>query len=81
MIIRNELMDIQPGAWFLKAMHPVGAQNKSLISNTDWLMDSSIILLLVNVIQSTKVKMWADGTRWQQKKVKIVSMKILKSGS
>ena len=27
-------MDTQPGACFSKAMHPAGAQNKSLISNT-----------------------------------------------
>ena len=33
-IYRNELMDVQPGAWFLKAMHPACAQNKTLISNT-----------------------------------------------
>ena len=27
-------MNIQPGACFLKALHPAGAHNKSLISNT-----------------------------------------------
>ena len=28
-ICKNELMDVQPGAWFLKAVHTAGAQNKS----------------------------------------------------
>ena len=31
---RNELLDIMPGVWFLMPLHPAGAQNNSLISNT-----------------------------------------------
>ena len=27
-------MDAQPGLWFLKAVHPACAQNKTLILNT-----------------------------------------------
>ena len=34
MIFRNELMNVQPGAYFFQAMHPAHAPNKSLISNT-----------------------------------------------
>ena len=34
-IYRNEPMEILPGAWGFLLMHPMGAQNKSLISNTD----------------------------------------------
>ena len=33
-LYRNEPIEIVPGAWFLIHMHPVCAQNKSLISNT-----------------------------------------------
>ena len=33
-IYRNELLNILPGARFLLSMHPMGAQNNSLISNT-----------------------------------------------
>ena len=35
---------IPPGAWFLKAMHPAGAQNKTLISNT-YIIKLRIILM------------------------------------
>ena len=31
----NEHIEILPGAWGFLLMHPAGAQNKSLISNTD----------------------------------------------
>ena len=39
-LYRNELLKTLPGVRFLKAVHMAGAQNKSLISNTDYTVDS-----------------------------------------
>ena len=48
-------MDAQPGAWFLKAMHPACAQNKTLISNTD------IYIYIVFEINYPVCTFWLPG--------------------
>ena len=41
---RSELLDILPGAWFFKVVHPAVAQYKSLISNTAILTNGPVAM-------------------------------------